>query len=381
MSRLNFTKTDLLKIKTPTKGRSYYHDTNEKHLVLSVTSKGTKSFYLRKRILGKDERIFLGHFPDMSIEQARKLSIKYKADIVLGINPNFIRKVIKKEPVFKEMFEEFMERYSKKTKKTWQEDKREINKFLSHWFKRQISSITKFEIQILMEKIRDENGLYQANRLFERIRAMYNKYIEWGWSGLNPCIGIKKFKERSRDRFLQPNELPRFFKAVNEESNVTVRDYILVLLLTGARKGNVLSMRWQDINLYSQKWRIPDTKNGEPITIPLSSQVIEILQNRKTGGEYVFPSALSNKGYFQDPKKAWKRILQRAQIEDLRIHDLRRTLGSWQVATGANLSIIGKSLGHKTHEATAIYARLNLDHVRASVNKATEAMFATLNKK
>jgi hypothetical protein len=103
-------------------------------------------------------------------------------------------------------------------------DEREVNKFLSHWFNRKASSISKHEIQRIQEKIRDENGLYQSNRLFERIRAIYNKNIEWGWEGINPTTGIKKYKEKSMDRFIQPDELPRFFKALEEEENLTARD-------------------------------------------------------------------------------------------------------------------------------------------------------------
>ena len=181
---------------------------------------------------------------------------------------------------------------------------------------------------------------------------------------------------------MQPYELPRFFEALQLEENITIRDCIWILLLTGVRKGNGLAMRFDEINFISKEWRIPDTKNGEALTIPLSDQAMEILIDRQNAAtsEFVFPSDSSSKGYIQDLKKAWVRILKKAKLKDLRIHDLRRTLGSWQVATGASLPIIGKSLGHKTQQATAIYARLNLDPVRESVNKATSAMFALSNK-
>ncbi|MBN8532128.1 MAG: site-specific integrase [Alphaproteobacteria bacterium] len=277
------------------------------------------------------------------------------------------------------MFQEFMERYSKKQKKSWHYDEREVNKFLSHWFQRKASSIARHEVQALHEKIHDENGLYQANRLLERIRAIYNKAIEWEWQGSNPTIGIKKFKEKSRDRFMKRDELPRFFEALSKEENETAKDYILVSLLTGARKSNVLAMRWREINFTTKEWRIPDTKNGEAHTVPLSDRLIEILKARHDAksGEYVFPGSGKN-GHLADPKKAWKRVLDRAGITDLRIHDLRRTLGSWQAATGATTAIIGKVLGHKSPLATKIYERLDLDPVRAAVEMAQDAMFATI---
>ncbi len=85
-----------------------------------------------------------------------------------------------------------MERYSKLHKKSWKYDEREINNFLPHWFNRKISSITKQEIKTLHDNIGNNNGIYQANRLLERIRAIYNKVLKWGWSGNNPTLGIKK---------------------------------------------------------------------------------------------------------------------------------------------------------------------------------------------
>jgi integrase len=152
----------------------------------------------------------------------------------------------------------------------------------------------------------------------------------------------------------------------------------MLSLLTGGRKSNVLAMRWDEISFGRAEWRIPETKNGDPLTVALSMQAIEILNDRraKTNSEWVFPSDGSASGHLADPKKAWQRILARAEIKDLRIHDLRRSLGSWQASTGASGYVIGKSLGHKSQQATQIYARLNLDPVRESVERATQAMMA-----
>jgi integrase len=135
-------------------------------------------------------------------------------------------------------------------------------------------------------------------------------------------------------------------------------------------------MRWRDINFAAATWRIEQTKNGDPQTVHLPKQAMAILTARKLVSEspWVFEGP-GKSGHLADPKKAWQRILAEAGIENLRIHDLRRTLGSYQAATGANGYIIGKSLGHRSQQSTAIYARLNLDPVRESVNKATDAMF------
>jgi len=376
-SHLNFLKSALSKTPPAQKGRKdYYYDTKEKGLMLAVTSAGTKTFYLYKRIDGKPERLLLGRFPDISIENARKAAMAAKGEIAVGKNPQRAKQAIRAEMTFHALFTQYMEKYSKVHKKSWAYDEREVNKFLKHWFKRKISSITKAEVERLHAKLGRENGTYQANRLLERIRSIFNKAAGWGWEGVNPAVGIKKFKEKSRDRFLQPDELPRFFEALASEPNDAARDFFMISLLTGARKSNTLAMRWSDLNFTTETWRIEETKNAEPQTVHLPKQAMEILTKRKWESEsaWVFPGKGAT-GHLADPKKAWMRILKEAEIENLRIHDLRRTLGSYQAATGANGYIIGKSLGHKSQQSTAIYARLNLDPVRASVNKATDMMF------
>ena len=295
---ISFTKPKLAGLKSPEpKPGSQtiydtYHDNKEAGLVLLVTSGGSKTFYLSKKINGWPERIKLGRFPDLSVENARKGAAQQKGQIASGINPNAERKKLRADMTLGGLFHDYIERYSKKHKRSWKYDEREINKFLSHWFRFKLSDITKQEIQRLHEKIRDKNGLYQANRLLERLRAMYNKAIEWGWQGQNPASGIKKFKEKSRDRFVQTDELPRLFVALENEENEVIRDYIMLSLLTGARKSNVLAMRWDEINFNRAEWRIPETKNGEPVTVPLMAQAIEILQRRRRGTnlEWVLPS-------------------------------------------------------------------------------------------
>jgi integrase len=125
--------------------------------------------------------------------------------------------------------------------------------------------------------------------------------------------------------------------------------------------------------------------------LPLIKEAVEILKNRKKENakmnletlqaEHVFPSIVSKSGHLTDPKKAWYRILKEAQVDNLRLHDIRRTLGSYQAITGASLPIIGKSLGHKSSQATQIYSRMNLDPVRQSIEKAIGLIGSYGNKK
>ncbi|MGI9349574.1 MAG: tyrosine-type recombinase/integrase, partial [Amylibacter sp.] len=308
---MNFTKAALSKAPPAKKGsKDYYYDEREKGLVLAVTPTGTKSFYLYKRIEGRPERLLLGRFPEISIENARKLATAAKGEIASGANPQKDKRAVRDEMRFGDLFRDYMEKYSKVHKRSWAYDEREVNKFLKHWFKRKISSFERAGVERLHAKIGKENGVYQANRLLERIRSIFNKAIEWGWAGTNPAIGVKKFKERSRDRFLQPDELPRFFEALANEPNETARDFFMISLLTGARKSNTLVMRWQDINFASATWRVEDTKNGDAQTIHLPKQAMEILTARKWASEspYVFEGSGAS-GHLADPKKAWARIL------------------------------------------------------------------------
>jgi integrase len=373
----NFTKAYLDNLPNAETGKRYMvYDSTIPQLAVRVTDKGNKSFLIQKRHNGSILKITLGKYPEMAIAQARKKAVEVLHGLSQGENPNEEKSKLRREITLKGLFNEFMTRYSKKQKKSWQYDEREIPKFLSHWFNRKISDITKQQIQKLHETIRDENGLYQANRVLERLKSMYNRAIEWGWDGTNPCNGIKKFKEIKRDRFLQPQEFPAFFEALEEEYNTQAKNYIWLSLLTGARKANVLAMRWDEIDFGRNLWHIPETKNGESLDVPLVEEAVRRLKaiQETSDSEWVFPSSTSSTGHLQDPKKAWKRILSKAGIKDLRLHDIRRTLGSYQAITGASLNIIGKSLGHKTVAATQIYARLNDDPVREAMENATNKM-------
>lgn len=376
--KINFTKGALADLPTPSPGkREYYYDTKTRGLGICVSPTGKKTFIVYRKINSRPERITIGDIKDFSIEQVRGRADEINALIAKGENPAQRHRLTKTEITLGDLFTEYMNRHAKVHKMSWQEDERQYTYYLSPWKLRKLSSIRKTDIQKLHQEIGHKSGPYAANRLLALTSSLFNRAIEYClWDKPNPADGIKKFKEKSRSRFLQADELPRLFTALSEEPNKSARDYILLSLLTGARKSNMLSMRWNEVNFESGFWVIPKTKNGESHTIPLVSQALAILKDRSENrtNEWVFPST-GKSGHLADPKKAWKRILERAGITDLRIHDLRRSLGSWQASTGASLAIIGKTLAHKNVATTAIYARLNIDPVRDAMNKATQAMW------
>ncbi len=384
-NKINFTKTIIDALSKPESGkRDTYHDIKTLGLQLRVTTSGIKTFSVYRRIKGGNpERVTLGRYPDMTIEQARKSAAEINLHIISGKNPADRLREAKREMTLSDLFQEYMERRAAFNRRP-DKPKATYRLYLSDWGNRKLSTIRHEEVDRLHKKIGRNNGQVTANIVLKLLHVMFNKAInEWRiWKGENPAHGIAKFPEQSRDRFLQSDELPEFFEAVAKEENETIRDYVLMSLLTGARRSNVLAMRWQDINFDRAEWRIEVTKNGTPQTITLSPEAIEVLQSRKPsdGAIFVFPGS-GKSLHLEEPKKGWKRILERAGIEDLRLHDLRRTLGSWQAKTGASLAIIGKSLNHKNQNTTAIYARLDLDPVRESVNTATSAMMVAAGLK
>ena len=298
----------------------------------------------------------------------------------------------------KAFFEEYLERHAKVRKRTWAEDESKFNQYLAssvdglNLAVRKLSTIKKSDLASLHTKIGKAHPA-TANRVLALASSIFGRAIEWGlWEGQNPCKGIRRYKEVSRERFLQADELPRFFAALNAETNETIRDCLTMALLTGARRANVQAMRWEDITLSDERneWRIPRTKTGEPHRLPLVAAAVQILTRRRGDTDeepespYVFPRVKDptrreddgRPGHIVELKRAWARILKAAKLSDLRIHDLRRTLGSWQAAMGASLQVIGKTLAHKNVSTTAIYSRLNLDPVRQSLSEATNAILA-----
>src|ERR1700741_699534 len=145
---INFTKPVLANLPIPAK-QVYYRDTKEKGLVLDVRPSGNKSFYLYKRIKNKPEKIHIGTFPDITIENARKMASVLKGQIAQGFNPQDEKRSIRAEKTFGEFFQLYLNNYSKKRKKSWKYDEREVNKYLFHWFDRKLSAVTKAEIRDL----------------------------------------------------------------------------------------------------------------------------------------------------------------------------------------------------------------------------------------
>lgn len=398
MAEINFTKAAIESLPLPLKGWQYHRDLKTPGLAVGIGSTGIRTFVLYKRINGTPERIKLGRFPDMSIEQARKKAMELNGQIATGKNPAEAKREKRAEMTLQDLFDLYIARYAiPHGRKTIPAMRDTFDVYIGKldaprkkhgrerikpagavdWSRKQISSITHKDVNRLHHDLGTKTGKTIANRVIELLRAIYNRCKKMKLIDLpNPAEGVEPFKETTRDRFLQSDEIPRFFAALEQESEQN-KDFFLLSLLTGARKSNVLSMRWQDIDLGQMKWRVPGeySKNGQPMIIPLTSVAMEILKRREQSAtsDHVFPGS-GIKGHITSPKRAWERIVRRAELQNIRPHDLRRSLGSWMVNTGASLAIIGGALGHQDSKSTKVYARLATDPVKDAMENAAAAM-------
>jgi integrase len=388
--KINFTMAALAKLDPPEAGRRTVYDTKSPGLCLMITAAGAKSFYVYKKVDGRPERIRIGGFPEITVDTARDEATKISADIASGVNPAESKRKRRGELTMGQLFELYLEFHAVPHKKASSvaTDRATWKRYMSSWEGRKLSSVDDNAIRALHGKIGKANGKYAANRLLALLSRMFTEAIKHReWKLANPCRGVTLFDEKSRDRFLQPEEIPRFLAAVDALENQQIADAFRLMLFTGARKGNVLAMRWEELNLTTGTWRVPDTKANEPQLVHLPEMAVTILTKLKAADSakpehkqspFVFPArtAGAKAGCLQDVTKSWEDVREAAGLPGLRMHDLRRSLGSWMAGSGASLIVIGKTLGHHDSATTAIYSRLNIDPVRAAVDTAVAAMVA-----
>ena len=379
--------------------------------MLMVHSKGTKSFYVSKRVNGKPEKIKLGTFPDMTVEMARNQARETLAAIARGENPSDAKRRYRKEMTFEQFFAAFCED-SRLQPNTIRDYKSLYRLHLTDWASKRMSDITSGDVREKHSYITKTRGtLYAANTTIRVVRRLFNAALQQEiFSGKNPALHINFNPEESRDRFLEAHELPYVMEALEDEENVRHSAFFKLLILTGIRKTNCLTLRWQHIDFHGKAIKIPKTKNGSSHTVHITPQILHILKNIPRENDWVFPGQSKN-GHLNEPRKAWQRILNRAclyqlrgillenmpwepstlacykgataeeidaeteklraraiaqgislaraGIKNVRIHDLRRTFGSVQASMGVSATVIGKLLGHKSLASTAIYTHIN----------------------
>ncbi len=387
MPKVNLTKKFIDKLPTPEGKRVLVYDSQTRGLGVMVTPTGHRSFFWFRKVAGYPTWRTIAPYPDLSIEQARAKASEYntntaewKAKEYEGASPFERRRELTLSAALEEYIEKHLKAKAQNPDRAIKDTRWQVNKYAASLKNRNLSSIRREHLRSLHAGIGEKNGKFTANRLLQTIRAIFNYALRTElWSGVNPAIGIEVFHEESRSRFLQPDEFPKFLKALSNEQNTDLRDFVLLAVFVGSRRGNLLSMRWEQLDLKRGVWSIPMTKSGEPHVAPLVTEAVKILADRQRARKneevgWVFPSPKSRSGHLENPKRAWAQFRKRADIADVRLHDLRRTLGSFAAGAGVSLITIAKTLGHQSTDATQVYARLHLEPVRAAVNLATATM-------
>ena len=334
----------------------------------------------------KVERITLGRMGQLSLASARAAVDKIRGDVALGIDVTGTRKALRLKQrggrTLHETFADFVagDRHKPKTaldyENLW-------TLYLGRLGARRVEDVTADDIRRLHISVCEavgsrrqvgRNGHRTANKVVSLMRAVLNFA---GRKADNPAAGVSLFKQAPRRRRLSNEEATEFRSALGTLDPVW-RDFFLLSLLTGVRRQSLLSMRWSDLDLAGGRWIVPAiwSKHGDEIIVPLTREATLLLaemQERRGTSLWVFPSRTSASGHIEEPKAAWSRLLKAANIQELRIHDLRRTFGSRLAETGANGAVIAAAMGHKSLQSARSYLHLQIDAVREAAERAAIA--------
>lgn len=271
------------------------------------------------------------------------------------------------------------------------------------WWKQQLGAYRMFDVTpaLIVEhrnslvgmenKYGRKIGATTANRYTQALGHVFTIAMnEWEWVEVNPVRKVSKYKEsRGRVRFLSDEERERLLQACRESDNRYLHKIVVLALSTGARKMEVIGLKWQDIDFDRKLIVLHETKNGERRVLPLQGYALSLMQEHAKvkilGCDYVFPSQkpskdkTSGKLIYQpiDIRTAWENALTKAKIEDFRFHDLRHSAASYLAMNGASLAEIAEVLGHKTLQMVKRYAHLSEAHTSTVVASMNQKIFGS----
>jgi len=365
----------------PTKGKIITVDSEVVGFGARVTANGARSYVLRYTTrVGRERTYTIGDATIWRTTAARDKARELRREVEDGGDPLGAIEEERSAPTMADLIARFRtEHLPKKRPSTVRDYERILRQRIAPHFgpHLKVADVRFEDIDALHRKITKGGATYAANRCVAVVAKMFALAIRWGWRESNPTHGIEKNREYHRRRYLTGDELIRLTQALAKHPNQEPADAVRLLLLTGARRGEVLSMRWAHIDLGSGVWSKPpsSTKQKEHHEVPLSAPARALLseidkRQRRAGerGEFVFPSWGAT-GHYVELKKAWPQIIKAAGIEGLRIHDLRHSYASQLVSSGASLALIGALLGHTNPRTTSRYAHLHHDPLRAATEK------------
>ena len=355
---------------------------------LRVLPSGRKGYVVQFRAGRRSRRVSLGPSTVLTCEQARNRAIAIVAAARNGADPAAERDAGRKAITVKELAERFdREHIAIRVKaSTAKEYRRNLRQFIVPALGRlTVTGMTRGDVAKFHHDLR--HIPYQANRCLEQISKMFNLAEMWGLrtEGTNPRRHVKKYPEKKRERFLSPAEIRRLVEVLDdaEREGLEMPSAILafrLLMLTGCRLGEILSLQWEYVDLDGGLLHLPDSKTGAK-RVALGQAAVELLRRaeRRNDNPYVIIGAVPHKP-LSNIHVIWARIRARAGLKDARIHDLRHTFASVAASLGHDLSMIGKLLGHKSLQSTARYAHIRFDHVRDSADAVSNEIMSYVNK-
>jgi integrase len=377
---------ELVKSLTPPEaGNKITYDNVVRGFGVRITKAGTRAFVLNYRVAGRERRIKIGRYPDWSVEKARKQAKSYKQDVDRDIDPLGKRQAERAAPTVGDLCDRYItDHLPDKRESSARDDKAMIKNIIRPKLgSDKVAAIEQGQLVKLHRSL--VSTPYRANRVLALVSKMLELAISWKMRPDNPAKGIKKFPEIKRERFLSADEIKALVKALDEYKDQTAANIVRLLLLTGARTGEVRSMQWSQLDLDSGVWVKPaaTTKQAKLHRVPLSDGAVALLKSihlaapRNEEGnlesEYLFPGPISEKP-IAEIKDEWADIATNAGIygpgtaKHCRLHDLRHTYASLLVSRGLSLPIIGQLLGHTQVATTARYSHLFDDPLRKATN-------------
>ena len=393
---MRMTKQSIDKLPVPAplpSGKSNQHIYRDDHLsgfAVRVTSTGVKSFIVEKRLGRKNRRITIGRYGHLTLEQGRLEAVKLLGKLATGVDPIHERKVERvKQITLKQMFDDYIEGHPTLTAYTIKDYERSINGSFKDWQNKPVTELSK---DLIEKRHRDLGRVShaRANNAMRVLRAVYNyamdKYDDLDGNPIiqsNPVSRLSRtrgwFRVERRRTVIKPHQLRAWYDATLQLQSDTARDYLHFTLLTGLRRGESARLTWKMVDFEDRTITIPETKNGESHTLPLSDFLYELLKRRYEtcgGFGYVFP-AESKEGHYTDPKRAIEYVIDWSGVQFC-MHDLRRTFITVAESLDISIYTLKRLLNHKmTNDVTAGYIVLNTERLREPMQRITDYFLRT----
>jgi integrase len=351
------------------------------YIEVRATSQGEGTYYLRyKNDRGKTSHLKIAKSTELTLSQARKKAKAQKAGILLeGSDPRAEVKRKKQIPTFETFIQDRYIPYVKVRKRSWETDVSLLkNRILPAFGKYSLDQITREQITVfhslLVEK--EELAYGTADRHLTLIKYIFNLSVEWEVIARSPAARVKLFKiDNKKERYLTEHELKKLVAVLQSDSNRTVCLVALFLLSTGARRNEALKAKWSEIDIEHRVWRIPseNSKSKRTRSVPLNSTALSVLAELKKPEVqerlFISPHTGEPLGHITN---VWFRLRKKANLPDLRLHDLRHQYASMLVNSGRSLYEVQQVLGHQDPNVTMRYAHLSTKSLQNAANTASD---------